>query len=227
MLKELPTETIERNLIRLAVCSNPDRFFAEQDLDAQSIEETKQLLKSQGIVTQPQKLIEKLFTPKHWTKGMKRFATRYSDGSFPVLYGALEAQTAEAEIKHWFSRRVSGDPTCARTAWYTRIRYRFSGKVKDLTPKQVDWPALTHDNDYKFCNELGAEAVASDLDGLLAPSARNEGGTNLPAFAKRAVSHFSKDGVVAVTYDPQAGETLVSEVGGAWTTPGAPAARRA
>ena len=45
MLKELPTETIERNLIRLAVCSNPDRFFVEQDLDAESIEETNQLLK--------------------------------------------------------------------------------------------------------------------------------------------------------------------------------------
>ena len=31
----------------------------------------------------------------------------------------------------------------------------------------ADWPALTHDSDYGFCNGLGTEAVDSDLDGLL------------------------------------------------------------
>ncbi len=92
-----------------------------------------------------------------------------------------------------------------------RFTYRFSGKVKDLRVKQTEWPALTHDNDYEFCNKLGVEATVAGLDGLLAPSVRKEGGTNLPAFARRAVNNFSEGEVVTITYDPQTGETLLCE----------------
>ena len=83
--------------------------------------------------------------------------------------------------------------------------------MKDLRPQQTEWPDLTHDNDYRFCNRLGAEAVAASLDGLLAPSARNPDGTNLPAFTRRAVSNFRRGGLVSITYDPQTGETFLNE----------------
>ena len=89
--------------------------------------------------------------------------------------------------------------------------YHFNGNLKDLRPKQTEWPALTHDNDYRFCNNLGVEAVAAGLDGLLAPSVRNAGGTNLPAFARRAVSKFLEGGFVSITYNPQTGKTLLNE----------------
>ncbi len=74
-----------------------------------------------------------------------------------------------------------------------------------------DWPDLTHDSDYHFCNDLGAEAEASDLDGLLTPSARRLNGTNLPVFRRRAVSNPVIHGLVAVTLDPSSGEVAVSE----------------
>ncbi len=54
---------------------------------------------------------------------------------------------------------------------------------------QDTWRDLIHGNDYTFCNRLGAEAVSQDLDGLLAPSVRKPGGTNVPVFSRRALSN--------------------------------------
>ena len=123
----------------------------------------------------------------------------------------MEARTAEEEIKHWFSKQISGNPKNTRKVWYRRFTYRFSGKVKDLRAKKIEWPDLTHDNDYGFCNKLGAEAKEAGLDGLLAPSARKEDGTNLPAFARRAVSDFSEGEVVTITCNPRTGEIFLRE----------------
>ena len=73
------------------------------------------------------------------------------------------------------------------------------------------WPDLTHDSDYRFCNDLGTEAAASGLDGLLTPSARRANGTNLPVFRRRAVSNPVVQAVVAMTLDPSSGEVVLNE----------------
>ena len=75
----------------------------------------------------------------------------------------------------------------------------------------ANWPDLTHESDYGFCNGLGTEAVASGLDGLLTPSARRPDGTNLPVFRRRAVSNPVAHALVAMTLDPSSGEVAVSE----------------
>lgn len=210
MLEALPIQTDRTNLIRLASLPNFSEFLQEQGLDDKDIGEALHFLDSQGIATQLEDLVDQAFKAKP-RLAKTNYATRFSDGSFPVLYGALQAKTAEAEVKHSFSKQISGRPNCPRTVWYMRFAYRFSGKVKDLRPKQTEWPALTNDNGYGFCNELGAEAVAAKLDGLLTPSARHEGGTNLPAFTRQAVSNFSAGEAVAVTYDPKTRETSLHE----------------
>ena len=74
-----------------------------------------------------------------------------------------------------------------------------------------DWPGLTHDSDYRFCNNLGIEAATSGLDGLLTPSARRTNGTNLPVFRRRAVSNPVVHALVAMTLGPSSGEVAVSE----------------
>ena len=76
---------------------------------------------------------------------------------------------------------------------------------------RAKWPRLTHDSDYRFCNELGAEAVKSDLDGLLAPSARKAAGTNLPVFRRRAIDRPVVQARVAVTLDPSTGDVSTRE----------------
>lgn len=208
MLDQLPTEDLSTYLVRLASRRDVKEFFEDQKLDESSIDEIMQFLKSLGVATGIENVVDRMFAPKRRLAKVK-YRTRFSDGTFPVLYGAIEAQTAEAEVEHWFRKHVG---THARTAFYVRIRYRFSGKVKDLRPKKTAWPALTNEKDYRFCNDLGADAVAAGLDGLLAPSARNDGGTNLPAFVRRAVDEFSEGRFVALTYDPASGKTTLREV---------------
>ena len=75
----------------------------------------------------------------------------------------------------------------------------------------ADWPDLTHDSEYGFCNGLGAEAVATGLDGLLTPSARRPNGTNLPVFKRPAVSNPLVHALVSMTLEPSSGEVTVSE----------------
>ena len=209
LLEKLSIIPAETDLVRLASLPSSE-FFQEQKLDEKSIREVVQFLHSQGVPIQPKDLVEQTFKPKHRLAKTK-YATRFSDGSFPVLYGAIGARTAEEEAKHWFSKQVSGNPKNTRKVWYMRFKYRFSGKVKNLWTKKIEWSDLTHDNDYRFCNKLGAEAKEAGLDGLLAPSARKEGGTNLPAFARRAVNDFREDEFVTITCNPQTGETFLRE----------------
>ena len=76
---------------------------------------------------------------------------------------------------------------------------------------RAKWPQLTHDSDYRFCNALGTEAVESDLDGLLAPSARKDTGTNLPVFQRRAIDSPVVQACVAVTLDPSTGDVSTRE----------------
>jgi len=129
-----------------------------------------------------------------------------------VFYSALEPETAAAEIKYWFVK-FAGTPTRPRTAYYSRVSFEFDGSVKDLRPKHEAWPELTHDNDndYRFCNSLGAEAVAAELDGLVTPSARRSDGTNLPVFRRRAISNPVVHALVAVTLDPLTREIVLTE----------------
>ena len=71
-----------------------------------------------------------------------------------------------------------------------RFACDFDGCVKDLRPKKDEWPQLTYDTDYRFCNELGSEAVRTGLDGLMAPSVRQVEGTNIPVFERSAISNL-------------------------------------
>ena len=132
----------------------------------------------------------------------------FLDGSFPVFYSALAMETAQAEVAYWFGKVYAGRPQGARTAYYQSFRCTFEGLEKDLRPKTRDWPDLVHDSDYSFCNRLGAEAREQGVDGLIVPSARHEG-ANMPIFARKAVSDPELEGIVRITYSPDADETSI------------------
>ena len=156
----------------------------------------KELLGSRERTDSLQALMEAPFKPKHrlWKSGYPR--TRFSDGTFPVGYFSLEAGTARAEVHHWLCSEFIGKPSKGRKAWYSRFTCDFNGDAKDIRSMREAWPDLTHTSNYTFCNGLGAEAVAEGLEGPVAPSARKPGGTNVPVFAKRALSNPRKHSFV-------------------------------
>ena len=180
--------------------------MAELQLDPQSSNELRELLAASDQGTELDELLDGPFRPKR----RLRHRTRFSDGSFPVFYSSLDSATAEAEMRYWFPR-YSGRPQHPRTAYYRRFSCTFDGIEKDLRTKISEWPDLVHDNDYSFCNQLGAEARRLEVDGLVTLSARHEG-ANLPVFARQAVSDPELEGGVAMTYYPDPGRvTAVSQ----------------
>ena len=201
MLEEVPSERNRRIVFRLSrVSANDDQFLAELNLDAEAHDELMSLLSSRI----PQGPVEELLDGPFRTRARLRRKTRFSDGSFPVFYSALAAETGNAEMSYWFRKDYMGKPKSNRRAYFQRFHCTFEGLEKDLRCKAADWPNLVHDSDYSFCNQLGAEARDGDVDGLVVPSARHKG-ANMPIFARRAVNDPRLERIVAFTYNPESG----------------------
>ena len=209
MLEAITTESLQTNVFRLAIQLQDIDFLRAQGFDDENVNEMLDLLASHNVTDNTQDLCDEVFRPKPQLQKAEN-GTRFSNGSFPVFYSSLDPETAKAEVGHSF-RKYAGKPTTSRKAYYSRFSCHFDGSLKDLRPMHKDWPDLTHDSDYSFCNELGTEAVASELDGLLTPSARRPNGTNLPVFRRRAVSNPVVHALVAITLDPSSGKIAVSE----------------
>ena len=205
-LASIKSRNFRAPIFRLARDWSLEEFIAEEGYDSTSAAELMELVGSSATGDLRRSFLDAPFKAKP-RLAKTGYSTRFTDGSFPVFYAALEADTAEAEIRYWHPKKSSHP----RTAYYIRFACDFSGQTKDLRPMRQIWPELRHDSDYRFCNALGAEAVASDLDGLLTPSARRDIGTNLPVFRRRAIDSPVVEARVAVTLDPSTGDVSTRE----------------
>lgn len=207
MLETVRDKRGRRQVVRLANIPAADDFAAELGLDAQGREELESVVAKRRRSGSLDELCDAPFRSKR----RLRKPTRFSDGSFPVFYSSLDAATAESEVRHWLPHYI-GTPQEPRTAYYQRFSCTFEGTEKDLRSKLAEWPNLVHDSDYGFCNQLGAETIRLGIDGLVTPSARHSGGTNLPVFKRQAISDPKLEAAVALTYHPDTDTvTVVSQ----------------
>ena len=197
MLNSIPAEWRKHQVFRMASFFSDAAFLQDSGFDMRRIDEVIDLLRETGNEASLDDLLDAPFRPKRRLEKTGFAVTRYSDGSFAVFYGALEEETAIAEVRHQFISRFAGKPVGERV-WYRRFVCDFTGSVKDLRPKRKAWPDLTHGTDYGLCNRIGAEAKEKSLDGLLAPSARCDG-TNIPVFERSALSNARNLEPVAVS----------------------------
>jgi hypothetical protein len=212
MLEELPRREARETIHRLASKINMRAFLERQGFDFESIKEQIELLGEFGALDDVNRLLDAPFEPKHTIDRNRIDPTRYSDGTYQVFYGALEAETAKTEIKYHYGRMALGDPAKRRTVYYMHFTCQFNGVIKDLAEKQEEWPLLVEKDRsiaYPFCNALGKEAVLEGLDGLYAPSAREAGGTCTPVFQRRALSSPNEEALVALSYPGDSGEIHV------------------
>lgn len=196
-LDAIPTRQSKYQVFRLASIASHVEALNKLGLDAQSDREMRELLQITGYWQSPNELSQTPFRQRR----RRPWATRFSDGSFPVLYCSLEPDTAKAEVQYWFSK-FSGRPSRRRSAYYRQISCSFEGTVKDLRPQLAAWPDLIHPNDYTFCNRLGVEAIRLGLDGLLTPSARRPNGVNLPIFRSQAIAMANENDLITITAGP-------------------------
>ena len=210
MLEKIPSQRYQRKIFRLASISLDDEEFTSQlQLDDQGIDELRVFL---GSNANNQNIEELLDAPFRTKRKFKR-ATRFSDGTFPVFYSSLDAVTAEAEIKYWLPKYI-GQSKNTRTVYYRQFSCIFDGDEMDLRSKISDWPDLIHDNDYTFCNQIGAEAKNLNLDGIVTVSVRRNKGANLPIFSRSAVRDPEPEVVLAMTYDPNNEEVTIQHIDG-------------
>ena len=205
-LEAISAKNNQRRTYRYANLPLSD-FLAKLGFDAQSNQELRDILAAVRYKSDLNELCDGPFRRKlHF-----RRPTRFSDGTFPVFYSSLETDTAEAEIRFHFSKYANGQSGPLRF-YYQQFSCLFVGLEKDLRPKLGDWPELTHDSDYDFCNRLGREARNARIDGLIAPSARRRKGVNLPIFKRTAISNPESGDVVSLTFDPNTGEISMAVV---------------
>lgn len=150
-----------------------------------------------------------VFEKTNWRYG------RFGDGiKYGVWYGALEKETSILEALYWVYQNAKED--IARSSKPVVIDRRMlkaqiaADRAIDLRLCADHHTQLTNDN-YTFCQELGAYAVENKIDLFLTPSARNPGGTCVPVFSPSAIRSdrtifyihfsFSHQGEVQITTD--------------------------
>lgn len=125
--------------------------------------------------------------------------TRFTDGTVPVVYSALDDETCAAEKAHWIPRAASVAPLR-----YQKVALRFFGSHKDLRQLSPVAECLTADAEtgaYALCFGYTLAAVAEHLDGFITPSARRPGGACLPILKRTAVLSITPAGTVSFAFD--------------------------
>jgi len=179
VLEALPKANISLDVLRFANLTYLASFATRKGLTIEEV--TDVIAFDRDDVTK--ELMDGPFERKPKLENRFGALSRFSDGEWPVFYAAIGRDTAEKESTTHYGRKAAGDAGARRAVHYSVLRCRYSGETIDLVPQLAAWRALTSD-DYKFCNGLGKEAHEMGLGGFLAPSARNAGGTTVPAFVR-------------------------------------------
>lgn len=202
MLESLSKANISQDVLRFANLSHLALFAMRKGL---TIDEVTDIIAfDRDDVTK--ELMESPFNRKAVLGNKFGLASRFSNGDWPVFYTAIGRETAEKESTHHYARKAAGDAAARRPVHYSLVRCVFNGEVMDLRPKLPDWADLVSDG-YTFCNGLGKEAHDMSLGGFLGPSARNPGGTTVPAFLPGTLSNPVVEATARLSYD--AGTTVV------------------
>jgi len=107
---------------------------------------------------------------------------RFGDGSFGVLYAALDEATAMAEVFHHRARFLRATANPKEVAAYQVLTLAFTGNLEDIrTLRQAEW----YDPDparYAPAQAFGAEIRGRDGDGIVYTSVRRPGGECVAGF---------------------------------------------
>ena len=135
-----------------------------------------------------------------------RSETRFSDGSFGVLYAAEAFETAIAETVSWMTRiyRDSKAPPQQTRKQYLTFRVVAISLADVRRAVFPDVSAAVYDpDDYTVSRALGAR-IRAQLPGVIYDSVRQKGGTCAGVFVPRIVSDVRLDRIVELVWDGKA-----------------------
>lgn len=137
--------------------------------------------------------------------------TRYGDGRYGVWYGSLAFETTIYESAYHMIKRVRAIEGVTETVVRERAVYQVfcQALLLDLSEKAQNFPQLL-ENDYSFTQRIGARVQREGHPGLLAPSARLLGETNVVVFKPDVLSNVRNHSYLTYELDPVAGQIVVS-----------------
>ena len=135
--------------------------------------------------------------------------------TFGVWYGSLALETTIRETAYHMVKEESGIEGNKNPIYRERAVYlvHCRGLLIDLSGKDAEFPALTG-ADFGFTRQIGERLHREGHPGLLAPSARHRGGTNLVALSPAILSDPRLSCYLAYTCDPARREVTVERTVG-------------
>jgi RES domain-containing protein len=112
--------------------------------------------------------------------------SRYSDGSYNVLYTATKSEVAKSERMHWLVKLVFRASPIKYAIPFLVYSCSVKGAFVDLTRGWKRKKKLVHPTKYDYCHQVARKAMLEGADYLLAPSARKLGGCCVPVFIQSA-----------------------------------------
>lgn len=104
-------------------------------------------------------------------------ASRFSDGSFPVIYMGDEPETGLAEVTFHLSKTLSEtDADKSKTHYFQVAKFDLEGQILDV---RKGFPALHDSGDYGPPQAFGAQARAENRQGITFKSVRRRNFTNV------------------------------------------------
>jgi hypothetical protein len=207
MLENIPAGHFRARSFRYAAeHKDHQQRLADWKLAPDQIREMLDVLRALGLLPSADEYLDAPFRLRpdgKYTKG------RFSDGSFPVFYSALEIETVKAEVKASQVRYALGYSS-SRLVHFVRVSCQFVGQTKDLRPHFPSMQFLTAPQNPE-CHQVGSEAHGEGLDGLLTPSAARLHGTCLPVFRRSALSDPHEEQAVVFSLNQTTNSIELSE----------------
>ena len=153
-LEASPRVQLAAEIYRLSVNLDWPATLVAMGLDDSRLQEAIEFLDARRDGFDSDAFLDRFFSKIYPTSQRQ---TRFSDGSIPVYYSALEPETAQAEVKHWILKDVDQYPV--DRLYYRLFQCMFSGEVVDTLERVVDFPWLIANDGYDQCNQIARDAI--------------------------------------------------------------------
>ena len=125
--------------------------------------------------------------------------SRFSDGSFPIVYMGDAPETCLAEVAHHLGRALRETAAAkVRTHYFLLARFRVAGEVLDV---RKGFPALHRAEDWLPAQAFGRRAASEARAGITYRAVRRKGSENLGVLRGELVRAGARMQVVGLRWD--------------------------
>ncbi len=198
--------------IKRLVALPPNRvevLLIARGLSPESVEDAEEGLKEAGVVITIADAMDASFAVRDGD--LPHGIGRFSDGSIPVFYSALEDETCVAEMKYWCERVAS--PTDVFDRYYDLLECTFLGVSLQLVQHAQQYPDLVSVTEagYPFCRAVATWAKLEGAQALHTASARRSEGVCVPVFIRSTLSDPKQRG--RFHFEWQSGALVATKIG--------------